>query len=204
MNILRNGFPTTQNIDYKKILSIIPIHTFNNVQISECELNIYYILNGDKINFPYRMYNLDVDENDLLTLNQTEQNIVHCIYSRSSNGYVREKHLKALLSTDFESFAIPFIFKICDEYIVELLEIIYETLKDRDNKDFQEFCLENQKSFCVSHSRMISYWDLFYSGRYYDKTEKIYPKYKNYIGRKLFKEIFGYTRSLEKNKDMSF
>ncbi len=197
MNILRNGFPASQKIDYLTLLGIIPIHTFNNVQTHECELNIYYFLNGDEIHFPYRIYNLDINDDDLKSLTQTEQNIIHCIYTRSSNGYVREKHLKALLKTDFEEFALPYILKICDEYIVEILELTYEVLKDRDNNDLKQFCIENQKSFCTSHNRMISYWNEFYSGRYYDKNVKIYPKYKNYIGKKLFKEIFGYTRSLE-------
>ncbi len=203
MNILRNGFPTTQKIDYKKILSIIPTNTFNNVHLSECALNIYYTINGDEIHFPYRIYNLDVKDDDLLTLSQTEQNIVHCIYTRSSNGYVREKHLKALLDTDFEYFALPYILKISDEYVVEILELTYEKLKDRDNSDLKQFCCENKSSFCKSYSRMISYWDLFYSGKYYDKSLKVYPTYKSYVGRKLFKEVFGYTRAFEGNPDSS-
>lgn len=51
------------------------------------------------------------------------------------------------------------------------------------------FCLENIESFCKSYNRMISYWNEYYKYKYKD--------FQQYIGRKLFRECFGYSKSME-------
>ena len=121
--------------------------------------------------------------------------ILHCIYSRSCDGFVRQKHLNSLLLMDYEDWAIPYIVKICDEYVVEILEMTYDILKDQDTERIKRFCLENIVSFCKSYSRMISYWNEFYRYRY--------NNFQQYIGRKLFRECFGYSRSMERRKNRS-
>ncbi|MFC0562328.1 hypothetical protein [Halalkalibacter alkalisediminis] len=73
--------------------------------------------------------------------------IMHCIYSRSCDGFVRQKHLKSLLLMDYEDWAIPYIVKVCDEYIVEILEMTYDILKEQDTERIKRFCLENMERF---------------------------------------------------------
>jgi hypothetical protein len=97
-----------------------------------------------------------------------------------------------LLITDFADWTIPYIVKACDEYVLEILEMIYEVLKEQDKERFKKFCYENSISFCKSYNRMISYWNVFYRDRYY--------KYHQYVGSKLFKECFGYSSILERLK----
>ena len=93
---------------------------------------------------------------------------------------------------DYEEWAIPYIVKICDEYIIEILEMTYVILKEQDTEKIKRFCMENIEEFCKSYNRMISYWNEFYRDRY--------NNFHQYIGRKLFRECFGYSRFLERRK----
>jgi len=93
---------------------------------------------------------------------------------------------------DYSDWAIPYIVKVCDEYVAEILEMAYRILKEQDTERIKIFCLENVQSFCKSYARMTSYWNEFYRYRY--------RNFHQYIGRKLFRECFGYSRVLERRK----
>lgn len=190
--LLDNAFPVEIKGDVYKVLELIPLKTYNNCPIGTSEETMCYWLNCAMISIPYRVYYIDISDDVLENLSLQQQMILHCIYSRSCNGFVRQKHLKLLLSMDYAVWTIPFIVKLCDEYVVEILEITYEMLKVQDTECIKEFCFNNVESFCKSHARMISYWNEFYRDRTY--------KYKDYIGRKLFNECFGYSRSMERRK----
>lgn len=114
--------------------------------------------------------------------NNIQKEILYCIYTRSCNGYIREKYLKELLKLDFDYWAIPFIVKLSDEYIVEILEVIYDKLKIRNNDDIKRFCLENKNIINKSYSRMISYWNEFYRSKE--------PSFHKYIKKILKESLF--------------
>lgn len=185
-----HGFPDELRNDVCKVIHLIPKANYNNLSFGTSKDFINYKFNTTAIMFPYRMYFQDVPDNILNTLNEQQRMILHCMYSRNSNGYVRQKHIEALLCMEYCDWAIPYVVKVCDEYVVEILEMVYELLRAQDTERFKRFCLNNSKSFVKSHCRMVSYWNCFYRHRY--------PKFRKYIGRKLFRECFGYTRSLEK------
>jgi hypothetical protein len=129
---------------------------------------------------------LEPENKAINKLNDTEKLILHCIYSRSCDGYARQKHIKALLSADFLNWTIPYIVKVCDEYVIEILQMVYDNLKDKNTEVFKDFCYDDRKSFCRSYSRMHSYWNEYYRSDYY--------KFEEYIGYKLFVECFGAKR----------
>lgn len=118
--------------------------------------------------------------------------IYHCIFSRSCDGFVRQRHIEAILSDNYPFWAFPFILKVSDEYVMEIVEIIYEKLRFCNTTEMKEFCLVNLQQFIRSHDRMISYWNEFYRERCF--------RYKNYVGKKLYENCFGYTRSMEKKR----
>jgi hypothetical protein len=91
---------------------------------------------------------------------------------------------------DYPNWAIPYIYKLCDEYVIEILEIIYVTIKKQDLKRFRDFCFENKHEFVKSYSRMTSYWNEYYRC----------ISFKDYVGKKMFWECFGYSRSIEKQR----
>jgi len=174
-----------------RVEKIIPTETYNNVFIGDSEEKIEYILNGTTVEFPYRIYFLDVADETLNKLTFHQQMVLHCIYSRSCDGFVRQRHLRALLLMEYEDWAIPYIVKVCDEYVVEILEMTYTILSEQNTERFKNFCRENNKLFCKSYARMTSYWNEFYRDKY--------SQFYKYIGKKLFKECFGYSRALERD-----
>ena len=184
------AFPKELNNDLQEVLKIIPKETYNNVSIGYSENVIDYCLNNVIIKIPYRMYFTDVEFLKIEHLTDIQKEILYCIYTRSCNGYIREKYLKELVKLDFDCWTIPFIVKISDEYIVEILEVIYDKLKIRNNDDIKQFCLENKDIINKSYSRMISYWNEFYRSKE--------PNFHKYIGRKLFRECLGYNKAFER------
>ena len=190
--LLQNGFPNDLREDVARVIKLISHETYYNVGMSTSQQTIQYSQNNVVIKFPYRIYNINFPEEDLSKLSLQQKMIMHCIYTRSCDGFIREKHLQSLLLMDYPDWAIPYIVKLCDEYVIEILEVAYDILKEQDTERIKRFCFENTQSFCKSYARMTSYWNEFYRDRCYN--------FHKYIGRKLFRECFGYSRALERKK----
>ncbi|WP_226665188.1 hypothetical protein [Metabacillus litoralis] len=175
--------------DVNKINKLISQKAYNNITIGESEEIVEYFQDNNVIKFPYRIYYIDNSDEFIDSLNDQEKMIVHCIYSRSCDGFVRQKHMNSLLLMDYEDWVIAYIVKICDEYVLEIVEMTYEILKEQNTERIKKFCHQNHLSFCKSYNRMISYWNEYY--RYKNNN------FQQYIGRKLFKDCFGYSKSME-------
>ena len=189
-----NGFPNDLKNDVTKVVGLVADRTYNNVIIDDSQDFIQYQQGNEVIRFPYRIYYIDNSNDFIEYLSEQQKMILHCIYSRSCEGLVRQKHMHSLLQMDYEDWTIPYIVKICDEYVVEILEMTYDILKDQDTERIKNFCNENREIFCKSYNRMISYWNEYYRHEY--------TSFHHYIGRKLFRECFGYSNSMEhKNKN---
>jgi hypothetical protein len=190
--MFQDGFPIFLRDEVSKVVKLIPVKTYSNIITDVSEQKNRYFLNGDVIEFPDRIYYVNIPDEALDKLSLQQKMILHCIYSRSSDGFVRQQHLQSLLLMDYDNWAIPYIVKLCDEYVLEILEMTYNILKEQDTEKIKNFCLENVHSFCKSYDRMVSYWNEYYRHRY-----KNFPKY---VGWKLFRECFGYSKSIERRK----
>lgn len=114
-------FPKELRDDLNMVLKVMRVKTFDDVH----ESTIDYKLNRDIVKIPYRIYFLDVEDEKIDCLTEIQKLILYCLYTRSSNGYMREKYVRKLLDIDLEEWMIPFVVKLCDEYVVEILEVIY-------------------------------------------------------------------------------
>ncbi|MDF2535769.1 MAG: hypothetical protein K0R18_1928 [Bacillales bacterium] len=188
--MLQESFPVEIRDDVLFVIKFLPRKSFliRSIMISD-EFTIYK-LEDSILRIPYRIYLNEVSDKIINKLSFQQKEILYCIYTRSDNGYIREKYLKALMEEHFANWSIPFIVKLCDEYVVDILELVFNERKDKDNIRLKKFCEENMKSFCKSYSRMISYWNEFYRKDCLD--------FHKYVGRKLFRECFGYSRSMER------
>lgn len=182
-----DAFPFSKQEDISKVMAIIPLRTYNNIKIGKWEKGQNYTLNGVLLRIPSRIYYTESSNAQINQLNEHQRMILHCIYSRSCDGFVREKHIKSLLSLPDTDWTIPFIVKICDEYVIEILETVFEQLHNKNTDQIKAFCVENKSEFCKSYARMTSYWNEYYRGRYH--------RFKDYVGYKLFKECFGHSRA---------
>lgn len=187
-NLFQDGFPNTLRDDVSKVASLIPFETYCNISFGTTKYTIEYIQDSDAVKFPYRIYYTNVSDEAFDELSIEQKIILHCIYTRSCDGFVRQKHLEALLQMDYPDWAIPYIVKVCDEYVIQILEITYDILKGQDTERFKRFCFQNHESISKSFNRMVSYWNEYYRYKY-----KVFDEY---IGQKLFRECFGYSHSI--------
>lgn len=189
---LKKGFPKELSHDVWAVCRLLFNVWSGNGEVFSKEWNEWSLLSKEKIQMPYRVY---VADRLIFLSHLTEQQkiIYHCIFSRSYDGYVREKHIKALLNSKMPHWAIPYVIKICDEYVVEILDVVYQRLKSADCEMYKKTCEANLDYFKLGHCRMISYWNEFYRYEYY--------WYRDYVGKKLYDECFGYRKTGQKTID---
>ncbi|MFU8926465.1 hypothetical protein, partial [Acinetobacter puyangensis] len=82
-------------------------------------------LNGDILEIPYRVYNDLPNFSQLNNLSTQELSVIYCLYSRHSDGYIRQEMVKKLIEIEFQDFMIPYIFLLVGEYVVEIINDIY-------------------------------------------------------------------------------
>ncbi len=188
---LAKAFPSELAEDVKAVCNAIIIKGYVYSDILYSEQKTEWLLSSDeKIIAPYRVY---VSDKLLFTSKFTERQklIYHCIFSRSHDGYIRQNHIEALLDSDIPEWVIPYIIKVCDEYVMEILATVYQKLKDRNCEKYKVVCSNNFKLIKSGHSRMMSYWNEYYR---YDCH-----RYNDYVGKKLYSECFGYSKTGQKS-----
>ena len=198
-------FPTKRNRLYSQLAKAFPKEYAADVEavcqaltvtskayggaLYSSEVTDWQLTSDERISIPYRIY---VSDKVLFQNRLTERQILiyHCIFSRSYDGYVRQKHIEALLDQDTPEWAIPFVIKLCDEYVKEILETVYQRLQGTNCDTYKTLCHLNFDYFKRGHTRMISYWNEFYRWDCY--------RYNDYIGKKLYSECFGYRKTGQK------
>lgn len=191
--MFEQGFSNELQRNVHNVLSVVSTQTYNNISkgyTDESNNEQYVLLDGSTITFPYRIYFMD-DEIGYSELQDHEDKLIYdCIFTRSCDGFVRQKHLKNLLVEDMPEWCMPYILKLSSEYVKEIVADIYNFMKDRDNSLFQAFCAINPYLFRYAYSRMTSYWNEFYRNDCY--------RFHDYVGYKLYKQCFGYSRRFDK------
>lgn len=185
---MKKCFPKYLENDVIAVLNILPETTYNNYSLDVTEEKTEFKLLFETVEIPYRLYFTEPTDAEIETLSTVQKQILYCLYTRSCDGYLREKYVKKLLESNIQEWCIPFIVKLCDEYVIEILYIIYDSLHKRENSDIKNFCVNNKTTIHKSNSRMMSYWNEYY------RTLNL----KEYIGYKLFRECMGYNESFEK------
>lgn len=191
VELLQKGFPTNLIHDVEIITKTIPSELYNNRLATNHGER--FILSGSSVHLPYRLYvKEDIVPDKLMSLTPTQKLIMHCIYTRSCKGFLRQRHLEMMLEHDLPAWSYPYILKISGEYVAEILEVVYAQLRKRDNSSLKAFCKDNILQLSTGYARMISYWDAYYRRG----DMKHYPR-SNYVGYKLFCECFGYSKNFE-------
>ncbi len=189
-----NGFPLELKNDVKIVQDAVLDKTYNNTKHAiSSERCSFKLLSAEEISFPKRIYYIDNFQYPPYHFSFTQKMIYHAIFTRSCDGFIRAKHIQAILKEDFPNWITPYIIKLSDEYVVEIINQIYVMLADEKKAEIQKFCLLNIQSFLKSHDRIRSYWHTYYRGSF--------PIFENYTGEKLYCEHFGYNKSLEKLRE---
>lgn len=193
--MLMNAFPKQLKDDVEFVIERLALDSCCKSGELVASQNVSWELkNGESICFPYRIYFTDkiADLGEIFTPNQ--EIIYHCIFSRSYDGYVREKHIAALLEAEATDWVIPYIVKICEEYVLKILDMVYSKLSETDTSAYKEICRLNLEQFVKGHDRMISYWNEYHRDKRYN--------FCDYIGKKLYEECFGYTKAMYRSSNV--
>ncbi|PTX64109.1 hypothetical protein C8N46_101719 [Kordia periserrulae] len=171
----KSAFPRTLLVEIEGIISNINITTKH---VASRDFTIF--LKGEKIEIPYRIY-WEVSTLSEDTLNDIQKLILACILTRHHNGFIREENLNKLFSSD-AYWTIPFIIQLTGEYVVEILEFIFENFDLLDKQNVLRFILENKSYWQKTKQRIASYWNCYY--RYGKNSKK-----GNYVGFRLIEKI---------------
>ena len=129
-------------------------------------------IDQEKLVIPQRIYCDEHQLKKLIELTPIQQTIGFCFFSRHHDGYVRERCIRQVFNVN-EKFVIPFIVQLLGEYVIEIIESIYQAKDNIDKSHLQSFIEENPEHYYRIHQRVYSYWDCFY--------RHAYPKYRKHV-----------------------
>lgn len=82
---------------------------------------------GGVIAIPYRIYHGEPRPKAERSLSATQQVILHCLYSRHHDGYVRQRHLEQIVG-EGDPWVVPVVMQLAGEYVLEILDVINRRL----------------------------------------------------------------------------
>ncbi|GEK31352.1 hypothetical protein KZO01_16610 [Kurthia zopfii] len=185
--MLKDFFPTSLASDVTIVEKLIKKQRFLRKKLDISPTTTEYKVGAEIISIPTRIYFDEMAEVNFRTLTKQQQLIAICLYTRHQDGFIREKYVRKLLSLIYEDWCMSYIFSLSREYVVEIVQVIYDELSATDSEKFAQFCAENPVEFEKGYAQMTSYWNE------YERREQ--PAFKNYVGTKLYRQIFKYNRS---------
>lgn len=183
LEILIKAFPASLKEDVLVVSKLISNESYleNSIANNISGFINFTLSNGEIIALPERVYYKDC--RDIKELNTTQQLIYFCIFTRCCDGYVRQKSVNQILNLGYEDWCLPYIIKLADSYVIEILDDLYSYFSNKDCVDLKKFCSINKDYMQKANSRMVSYWNEYYRNENFDIN--------NYVGKKLFVECFG-------------
>ncbi len=173
-----NFFPTVYKKEYDFLFR--KLRDFCRVKSEQYD-TVWNCGEDGSVSVPYRIGMSELSAEEIETLTDNQKIMYNCLAARHKDGYIRQKGIENLLSEKkLPQWAYPYILKICDEYIAEILNIIYAhlCLNNADNLDY--LCKINFDNIRLGFTRMVSYWNAYYRQKH--------CKLNEYVGYKLYAE----------------
>ncbi len=135
---------------------------------------------GESVTIPYRTHHEEPLPASLARLTPTQLTVLHCWYTRNGNGYVRQRHLRAVVGS-VEPWVAPFVVQLIGEYILPIQWIILRDLRaevdgSARRRMYGQFVAANPAFVGLTASRVASYW-----GAYFRNAQG----FRNHIGAQL-------------------
>lgn len=137
---------------------------------------------GGVIAIPYRIYHGEPRPKAERSLRATQQVILHYLYSRHHDGYVRQRHLEQIVG-EGDPWVVPVVMQLAGEYVLEILDVINRRLAglgvpySAQRRLYGEFIVRNPALFARTERRVVSYWSYYYRWEY--------PEFGGYPGNVL-------------------
>jgi hypothetical protein len=129
------------------------------------------VVGGEPVVIPYRVYSPEPSPRALDGLGQVEAVVAAAIYSRHDDGFVRQRQLGTLLSSD-EPWTAPFIVQLLGEYVIEIcfaIERFARTAfpsRPAMQESMSAFFRDNRYFAELTRQRAASYWSCYHRGLY--------------------------------------
>lgn len=177
---LKQSFPSYLNKDIeiiceKNALKLSLIHDTGRFNV---------IVNNEGLCMPDRISL--IEDNNLDKYTETQQHILYCYFTRHHDGFVREKYLKKIIKLN-NDWMIPFVIKLLGEYVIEILDVIYQDLENIDVRLYKEFIEKNIDFYELTTQRVVSYWNCYYRWRYKYRKDYVGFKILDFINTKVLK-----------------
>src|SRR4029450_16086 len=121
----------------------------------------------EQVSIPYRIYNDEPTLDSVRRLSAVQQLVLACLYTRHHNGYVRHRHLDAILP-HAEPWVAPFVVQLLGEYGVQIGLIIRQGLPGPGGpgpgtrRVYGQFAGNNPALIALTYQRAVSYWNCYY------------------------------------------
>jgi len=142
--------------------------------------NFLVDVDKEKIQIPYRVYLNKPQHEKIKQLNQTQKDILNCIYSRHHNGRIRQKSLENL-NNRYSYWITPYRIQLLGEYVYEIIETLSDQLDNSVIDNCKRFLAENPTIAKRTKDRIVSYYGIYYRWQH--------PKFKDYLGKTIFDQI---------------
>jgi hypothetical protein len=152
---------------------------------------------GTKLALPYRIYLPEPLAPRVQRLTSRQRQLLHCFYLRHHDGFVRQRHLEALLQLSAGApadFAVPFLFSLVGEYVQEILAVLAQHLTSFLLASYVELIQENPLYWQKTRGRVATYWD-----SYYRRGRRATPRFRYYVGARLVATLHQALRQAEES-----
>jgi hypothetical protein len=156
-NRLRAAFPAAATGDVNLALGIV-----EEARLKPTDHDIGPVgVNGEPLHIPARIYAPDPDPRSIAALTLPARTVLHCLFTRHHDGYVREAHLREVISSPCE-WVPPYVIQLVGEYVVEILNVVLENLEYLRQETYSRFVRENPAFMTLTRQRAASYWNCYF------------------------------------------
>ncbi|MEU6432250.1 GNAT family N-acetyltransferase [Microbispora sp. NPDC046973] len=136
----------------------------------------------DRVTVPGRIYNPEVSPETLDGLTPLQQTILHCLYTRHHDGFVRQHHLAQIIGR-LDPWVLPYVVHLVGEYVLEIVTDIDTALGDLGtpgsptHEAYSRFLSDNPQFLTLVQQRVASYWACYH--------RREFPRLADYPGHRL-------------------
>ncbi|MFJ6529668.1 hypothetical protein ACIQMZ_30915 [Streptomyces longwoodensis] len=158
---LTRAFPAELASDAEAVLAVMPDAW------SQPHGPFSVAVEGRPVLIPERLYAGEPRTDAVASLSSRQQQLLHCLYSRHCDGMVRQRHLEKVVGST-EPWVVPFVVRLVGEYVLEILVVIRDELRDLaapgtcGHLAYGQFLVDNPAFFARTQRQAVSYWNCNY------------------------------------------
>ncbi|MEV0347713.1 GNAT family N-acetyltransferase [Nonomuraea sp. NPDC050680] len=169
---LTYAFPDDLDGDVRTVIDLMP-------RMSQSPASFRAVVGEDRVAIPQRVYHPEIAPEGLSPRQQT---ILHCLFTRHHDGFVRQRHLRQIV-TRTEPWVLPYILELAGDHVIEIVTEVHAALADLTapgsalRQPYGRFVADNPDLLTLIEQRTASYWACHH--------RKKFPRLADYPGRRL-------------------